>query len=96
MIIYNKNIQKWAFWRKKSKFTFCIASGLFYAILVFVGNIVFRYFFGNSENIIENSLSVAIGGFIAVSFLSIALWFENERRYKKWKKGEETAKKVDH
>jgi hypothetical protein len=37
-----------------------------------------------SENIIETSLYVALGAFVAASFMSIALWYENEKRFKLW------------
>ena len=84
MIIYKKNIEKWKFWRKKSKLTFCLVSGFFYATLVFLGGIPIRLLLGKSDAIIENSFYGAIGALIPAIFLSIAIWYENEKRYKKW------------
>ncbi|MBE9467856.1 MAG: hypothetical protein IMY72_05975 [Bacteroidetes bacterium] len=90
MILYRlKNIQKWSFWRKKNKFVFCLASGLLYGTVMFLGAFVFRLILGDGiAQIIDKTLGVVIGSFIAGTFLSIALWYENERRYKKWLKEE--------
>lgn len=90
MIIYSKkNILKWSFWRNKSKLTFCLASGLFYTALMFVGNIIFRLVFSLGESMLDQSVFevsfyIAIGMFLPATFLSIALWYENERRFKEW------------
>jgi hypothetical protein len=35
---------------------------------------------------ISSGFSVALGAFIVVAFLSIAHWYENERRYQEWMK----------
>jgi len=92
MIIFRKkNIHKWGFWRKKSKIVFCITSGLIYAIIMFSGSLLFNFLSGNTRgDAIESGLSMALGAFIAVTFLSIAHWYENERRYKEWLKEKES------
>lgn len=86
MIIYGKkNIHKWKYWQTKSKIVFCLVSGLVYTGFVFVGNLIIKPLFGHSDELILNSAYIAIGTFIPASFLSIALWYENERRYNVWK-----------
>lgn len=88
MIIFSKkNIHKWGFWRKKSKIFFCLTSGLIYGIFMFSASLLFNYLLGDMDEIIESGLSMALGAFIATTFLSIAHWYENERRYKEWLKG---------
>ncbi|MDD3080248.1 MAG: hypothetical protein PHH37_14270 [Paludibacter sp.] len=78
MIIYSqKSISKWSFWRTKSKFFYCIASGLFYAACCFVGSLLIKFFIFKDADFLENSLGVASG-----AFMSVAGWYENERRYK--------------
>ena len=87
MIIFRKkNIYKWKFWRKKGKVLFCLASGLLYSIFMFLGSASVLFFTDKHEDIIERSLGIALVAFLAGSFLSIAHWFENERRYKEWLK----------
>jgi hypothetical protein len=86
MIIYGKkNIHKWKYWQTKSKIVFCLVSGLVYTGFVFVGNLIIKPLFGHSDELILNSAYIAIGTFIPAAFLSIALWYENERRYNVWK-----------
>jgi len=90
MIILNKkNIHRWKFWRTKSKFIFCLTSGAIFASFIFLGSLFFRLLAGKTERIVESGLSVALGAFIATAFLSIAHWYENERRYKEWMKDNE-------
>lgn len=90
MIIFSeKKIHYWSKWRTKNKFLFCLTSGFIYSLFVFILNLLIRPILGHSENIVETSFYISIGSFIAVSFLSIALWYENERRFKLWKAKEE-------
>jgi len=90
MIIFGKkHIHKWNFWRKKSKIFFCITSGLIYAILMGSGSLLYDFLSGDTNGMVESGLSMAIGAFIPVTFLSIAHWYENERRYKEWLKSKE-------
>ena len=93
MIIYGKkNIHKWKYWQTKSKIVFCLVSGLVYAGFMFIGNLIIKPLFGHSDELILNSAYIAIGTFIPASFLSIALWYENERRYNVWKNENEAKK----
>ena len=86
MIIYRqKNIKKWAFWRKKNMFVFCLASGFLYGTVMFLGTFLLRFILGEEiAQVLDKTLGTAIVGFIAGTFLSIAFWYENERRYKIW------------
>lgn len=59
-------------------------SGFVYSVFSFVVTIAVKAIIGKSENLVETSLYLASGSFIAASFMSIALWYENEKRYKKW------------
>jgi hypothetical protein len=86
IILSKKRIHKWKFWKKKGKFLFCIFSGGLYAIVFFVGAYSSKWIFGNGmTDHLQHSIEIAGAGFVAASFLSIAHWHENERRYKKWK-----------
>jgi len=51
---------------------------------MFLGSLFFRLLTGKTEKMVESGFSVALGAFIATAFLSIAHWYENERRYKEW------------
>ena len=62
-----------------------MTSGFVYSFFAFILNLIVRPILGNTENIIETSFYISLGSFIAASFLSIALWYENERRYKLWR-----------
>ena len=86
MIIYRqKNIHKWLFWRKKSKLFYCFASGFLYGTVMFLGTFLLRFILGEEiAQVLDKTLGTAIVGFIAGTFLSIAFWYENERRYKIW------------
>ena len=85
MIVFGqKTIHHWEFWRRKSKLFFCFASGLFYTLCMFLMNLLIRPMLGQGDQLLESSLLVSFCSFIPVAFLSIALWYENERRYKKW------------
>jgi drug/metabolite transporter (DMT)-like permease len=85
MIIFGKKtIHYWKFWRTKSKLLFCLTSGIVYSVFSFVFTVITKEIIGKSENIIETSLYVALGAFVAASFMSIALWYENEKRFKLW------------
>jgi len=85
MIILNKkNIHRWRFWRNKSKLIFCLTSGVIYSSFMFLGSLFFRLLTGKTEKMVESGFSVALGAFIATAFLSIAHWYETERRYKEW------------
>jgi len=89
LITYSKkNIHRWKFWRKKGKVAFCLASGLLYSIYMFIGSASVIFFTNKPENLIDRSGGIALVGFIAGSFLSIAHWYENERRYKDWLKNQ--------
>ena len=91
MIVYGKkNIRKWSFWRKKNMLFYCFASGLLYGSFIFMGTFLTRLILGGEiADIIDKTLGAAIVGFIGGTFLSIALWYENERRYKNWLKKED-------
>ena len=90
MIIFSeKRIHYWSKWRTKNKFLFCLTSGLLYSFFVFIGNVIIKTILGHYENLFEISFYLALGSLIAGSFLSIALWYENERRFKLWKAKEE-------
>lgn len=87
MIIYSKkNIQKWEYWQTKTKFVFCLVSGLVYTGFIFIGNLIIKPLFGHYDDLLLNSVFLSIGTFVPASFMSIALWYENERRYNLWKK----------
>lgn len=86
MIIYSKkNIHKWSRWQKRSKITFCLASGATYSLFMFTGLLLFKLIMGHTNNLWESLGSITLGAFIASTFMSIALWYENERRFKEWK-----------
>ena len=85
MIIFSeKRIHYWSKWRTKNKLLFCLTSGFVYSFVSFILNLILRPILGHTESIFETSFYISLGSFIAASFLSIALWFENERRYKLW------------
>ncbi len=87
MILYGKKtIHKWAFWRKRSKLVYCQASGLLYSFFMFIGYVLFKLLIGSQGNILLSSVGIAAGGFLVLSFLSIAHWHINEKRYKDWLK----------
>jgi len=97
MIIFSeKKIHYWSKWRTKNKFLFCLTSGLVYSFFVFVGNLIIKSVLGHNENLFETSFYISICSLIPSSFLSIALWYENERRFKLWnskqKEEQETEK----
>lgn len=71
-----------------------MTSGFIYSFFAFILNIIVRPILGHIENIVESSFYISLGSFIAASFLSIALWYENERRYKLWK-AKETKSNID-
>jgi len=89
LILGKKHIHRWKRWRKWNKALFCIVSGFLYALPMFPTSLLFRYLTGKTENMLEGSLSVALGAFVAATFFSIALWYENERRFKIWEKENE-------
>lgn len=92
MIIFSKShIRYWSKWRTKNKFLFCIASGAVYTLFVFIGNIIIRPILGHHEHLIGTSFFISICSFIPGAFLSIALWYENERRFKLWQKENEAT-----
>lgn len=85
MVVFGKKtIHYWNFWRTKNKLYFCLASGALYSVLMFIGNLMIRAILGLSENLLATSFYIALGSFIAGSFLSLAVWYENERRFKLW------------
>jgi len=85
MIVFGKKtIHFWKFWRTKSKLFFCLTSGAVYSVFSLVVTVIIKAIMGKSETIIETSLCVALGAFIAGTFMSIALWYENERRFRLW------------
>jgi hypothetical protein len=92
MIIYTKkNIHKWSSWRNKSKFLFCLTSGFLYSSFSFIALLLTKWIFDWTRGgIVESSAAIAIGAFPMVTFLSIALWYENERRYQEWLKKNQT------
>ena len=90
MIIFSeKRIHYWSKCRTKNKLLFCLTSGFIYSFFAFILNLIVRPILGHTENIVETSFYISLCIFIAASFLSIALWYENERRYKLWKAKEE-------
>ena len=92
MIIFSeKRIHYWSKWRTKNKLLFCLTSGFIYSFFAFILNLIVRPILGHTENIVETSFYISLCIFIAASFLSIALWYENERRYKLWKAKEEKS-----
>lgn len=100
MIIFSeKRIHYWSKWRTKNKLLFCLTSGFVYSFFVFILNLIIRPILGHSENIVETSFYISLGSIIPASFLSIALWYENERRFKLWKAKEaekqEQTNKID-
>lgn len=80
IILHKKNIHRWAYWREKSKILFCIASGLVYTSVSFLGALSSNLL-AHREDAVQTSLTVALVVFVVSGFLSIALWYENERRY---------------
>ncbi len=97
MIIFSKkNIHRWKYWRSKSKFTFCLISGAFYTLLISAGHVLIKFLLGNTEELLASLLGIALGTFVSASFLSIALWYENERRYKLWSENSPIKKNKDH
>jgi high-affinity Fe2+/Pb2+ permease len=87
MILYSrKNIQKWRKWRKKSKIYYCLASGFLFAVVIFIGMTAIRLITeSNYLKAIREAGEYSIILFVFASFFSIALWHENERKYKEWK-----------
>ncbi len=84
MIIFTeKSIHKWVFWRKKGKFVFCLSSGFLFSIFYSIAILTTKWALGR-EDFIYSALQNAFFMFFPMSFLSIALWYENERRYKKY------------
>lgn len=85
IILSKKSIHRWSYWRTKSKLFFCLSSGTLYAVLAFIVSLIVRVITGFDDSSLEASLGIALGSFLGGSFMSIALWYENERRYKRWK-----------
>jgi len=86
MIIFSeKKIHYWSKWRTKNKFLFCLTSGFVYSFFIFILNLIIRPILGHTENLVEESFYISLCSLIPASFLSIALWYENERRFKLWK-----------
>ncbi|MBN2767033.1 MAG: hypothetical protein JXR27_11730 [Paludibacteraceae bacterium] len=52
---------------------------------MFIGNLIIKPLFGHFDEYILNSFIFASTAFFPAAFLSIALWYENERRYNEWK-----------
>lgn len=85
MIIYSrKNIYRWKYWRAKRKFTFCVLSGALYTVIATSFSLLIKLIFNTTVELLSSLLGIALASFIAMSFLSLALWYENERRYKQW------------
>lgn len=83
MIIFSqKSIHRWSYWRTKSKLFFCFSSGALYAILSFSFRMLLEIITGFDENSLDVCMGIALGSFIGSSFLSIAFWYENERRFR--------------
>jgi hypothetical protein len=93
MIIYNdQNIHKWAWWRNKSKFLFCITSGLVFAMGVTFLTLFFKLLRQGGMDITSSCLAVFGGSFVAGALFSIILWHQNDDRYHEWQKREQTKK----
>ena len=87
MIIYNnQNIHKWAFWKKKPKFLFCITSGLIFALGVTTLTLLIKLCGNESVNLLRHSFTVFAGSFVSGSLFSIILWYLNDDRYQDWQK----------
>jgi len=85
ILIYSKkSIHKWKFWTSKSKILYCLVSGLSFTLIYFLSVLTFKLISGNTNNLIISSLNMSVGAFCASTFLSIAHWYENERKYKEW------------
>lgn len=79
-LITARNYNKWTKWRQR-KLLFCLLSGFMYGVVSVFFNVVYRLLF-NPVVIIETSLAVSAGSFLGGCFFSLAIWFENERRFK--------------
>lgn len=87
MIIFSKqNIHKWAFWRAKPRFLFCISSGLVFALGVTMLSFLIKLC-GNADiHVWKYSFPVFTGSFVSGSLFSIILWYQNDDHYREWKK----------
>lgn len=93
MIIYHeKNIYKWDWWRKKSKFLYCISSGFVFATGVTVLTIGFKMFKQEGMDLTDSCLAVFGGSFVAGALFSIILWYQNDDRYREYLRKKQTEK----
>lgn len=81
-LLNDKNIQSWMKIRKRGKFIFALQTSFLYASLSFLFSVIFRLIL-NKNFVIEASLGAAIGFFIGGLIFSFAIWYENEKRFKK-------------
>ncbi|MEE4177848.1 MAG: hypothetical protein V2I46_10085 [Bacteroides sp.] len=90
MILYSKqNIHKWAWWKNKPIFLFCITSGLLFALGVTILSLLIKLCGNPDINIWRNTWPVLAGSFVSGSLFSIILWYQNDDRYREWLKKKE-------
>jgi len=83
MWIYrNKNLQNWKYWHHRKLF-FCFLSGVVYAFIAAGISFITRYTFFRTDTLWDAVAGVGGGAFIGGCFFSLAIWYENERKYKK-------------
>ncbi len=84
LIFHEHNIHKWEKYRTKGIFLFCIFYGLimcaFFGVLKMLVNLLL---FARCSSIFSGVLGPLIGGFVGGCFFGIAVWYENEKNYKK-------------
>lgn len=83
MIFYNKkNIEKWAFWQKKGMLLYCVINAGIVTVITVSLNLILKISLHSTASLWSSIAGVALGTFIGWSFFSIALWYENQRKYK--------------
>ncbi|MBW6499681.1 MAG: hypothetical protein K0B09_14940 [Bacteroidales bacterium] len=91
MIIYsNNNIHKWAWWRKKSKFLFCVSSGLVFGTGVTLLTLILKLLREGGMDVTNSCLAVFGGSFVAGALFSIILWYQNDDRYREYLRKKQT------
>ncbi|MGL4228342.1 MAG: hypothetical protein ACRCR3_06850 [Tannerellaceae bacterium] len=89
MIVLNdKRISKWPFWREKGMLIYCLASGVLMLLYMAVGYFVIQSLLFHKYEW-WGIVTAGCSGMLCGSFFGIAYWYDNERRYKLWLESQE-------